>query len=541
MRTMPKDGGTSSSIWIDADVPSYDTAPEAETDICIVGAGIAGLTTAFELARRGVRVSVLDDGPIGGGETGRTSAHLASAVDDHYYELEAKFGAGGAKLVAESHATAIDYIEAMVRELEIDCDFQRVDGYLISPPGEHEDRRTLDREYAAAQRAGLECELVDHAPVPFDSGPALRFANQAEFHPLRYLRAVAEGVIAFGGHIHTGVHVEAVTPGRPLHVKLAGGRTMLARVLIDASNGAFTSQLNMPLRQAAYRTYVLAFAIPEGYIPHALIWDTLDPYHYIRVARGPHGGEMLIVGGNDHRTGQGEPERQWKLLENWTRQWFPRVGHIVARWSGQILEPADMLAHIGPSPDHAHVYIVTGDSGNGLTHGTIAGLMLPEMLHGQHPRWARVYDPKRSHLRAAGTLVKEAVQSSAPYADWLRGGDVRHLDDIPHGEGAVIRRGLHMIAAYRDEAGECHLRSATCPHLRGVVHWNAAEKTWDCPCHGSRFDRYGRVVNGPSSTDLAPIEAPAADKQPVRAPVREEPRVETTAADEVPVRPLERE
>ena len=542
MRTTPNDGGASTSIWIDADVPSYDTAPAAETDICIVGAGIAGLTTAFELARRGVRVTVLDDGPIGGGETGRTSAHLASAVDDRYYNIEDKFGVGGAKLVAESHATAIDYIEAMVRERSIACDFRRVDGYLITAPGERDDARVLERELAAAQRAGLSCELVDRAPVPFDSGPALRFANQAEFHPLVYLRAVAEGVIGAGGHIHTGVHVTSIDPGRPLRLNLAGERTMLARVVIDATNGAFTSALHLPLRQAAYRSYVLAFQIPDGAFPHALIWDTHDPYHYLRVARGPSGGEVLIVGGNDHRTGQGEPELQWKALENWSRRWFPKVGPVIARWSGQILEPADHLAHIGKSPDLEHVYIVTGDSGNGLTHGTIAGLMLPELLHGQAPRWARVYDPGRSHLHAAGTLLKEALHSSAPYVDWLRGGDVRSLEDIPHGEGAIVRRGLHLIAAYRDERGECHLRSATCPHLRGVVHWNAAERSWDCPCHGSRFDRYGRVVNGPAATDLAPLEAPATDREPVRDQprVREE-RERALGLEPVPVMPIERD
>lgn len=545
MRTMAKDGGASSSIWMDAGVPSYETEPAAETDICIVGAGIAGLTTAFELARRGVRVTVLDDGPIGGGETGRTTAHLASAVDDRYHELEDKFGADGARLVAESHATAIDYIEAMVRELEIDCDFRRVDGYLMLPPGPgNHDRLILERELAAAQRAGLTCEMVDKAPIAFDSGPALRFANQAEFHPLKYLRAVADAVTRFGGHIHTSAHVTSISPGQPLHVHLANGRNLLARVAIDATNGAFTSHLHMPLRQAAYRTYVIAFAIPVGAIPHALFWDTLDPYHYLRVAPGADGGEVLIVGGNDHRTGQGEPEQQWKSLENWARQWIPQVGAVVARWSGQIIEPADSLAHIGKSPDLDHVFLVTGDSGNGLTHGTIAGLMLPEMLHGQHPRWAKIYDPKRNHLHAAGTLLKEAMQSSAPYADWLRGGDVRSLDDIPHGEGAIVRRGLHMIAAYRDDKGECHLRSATCPHLRGVVHWNGAEKSWDCPCHGSRFDPYGRVVNGPAASDLAPLEAPAHDREPAREQpqIREErEREREFGLEPVPVMPIERE
>lgn len=521
MRTIPKDGGVSSSIWIDADVPAYDSPPQAETDVCVIGAGIAGLTIAFELARRGVRVSVLDDGPIGGGETGRTTAHLASAVDDHYYELEQKFGEGGAKIVAESHSIAIDYIEAMCRELAIDCEFERVNGYLIEPPG-HRDghRRILDRELVAAQRAGLECQMVSSGPLPFVTGPALRFANQAQFHPMKYLRGLAAGVVDLGGKIHTGVHVQSIDEGRPLTIGLTsalGEGRMLTRVAIDCTNGAFTSPLKLPLRQAPYRTYVIAFAIAPDSIPRALVWDTGDPYHYIRVASGAHGGDVLVVGGNDHRVGQGTPEDQWSELEKWTRQWIPQVGHVVARWSGQIIEPADMLAHIGRSPDLEHVYVVTGDSGNGMTHGTIAGLMIPEMLHGKHPRWERVYDPKRSHLHAAGTLIKEATQSSAPYTDWLRPGDVKSVDEIRPGEGATMRHGLHLIAAYKDSNGECHMRSATCTHLRGVVRWNTAEKTWDCPCHGSRFDRYGRVLNGPAPTDLMPLEAPAQDRSPAVA------------------------
>lgn len=542
MRTLPKDGGSSSSIWVDADVPRFDTTPDAETDICVIGAGIAGLTTAFELARRGVRVSVLDDGPIGGGETGRTSAHLASAVDDHYATLEQRFGAEGARMVAESHATAIDYIEAMVRELGIACDFQRVDGYLFAPAGERDDRHFLERELAAAQRAGLGCELVPRAPLPFDTGPAICFHDQAQFHPIQYLRAIADAVVQHGGQIHTGVHVASVKAGRPLHVNLATGRTLLARAVVDATNGAFTSHVFLPLRQAAYRTYVIAFAIPSGVVPAALFWETSDPYHYLRITRGLNGEDVLLVGGNDHRTGHGEPDAQWRSLENWSRRWIPQVGRVVARWSGQILEPADDLAHIGPSPDLEHVYVATGDSGNGLTHGTIAGLMLPEMMHGQHPRWERIYAPNRNHLHGATTLLKEVVQSSVPYTDWLRSGDVQSLDAVPHGEGAIVRRGLHMVAAYRDEAGGCHLMSATCPHLRGVVHWNAAEKTWDCPCHGSRFDRYGRVVNGPAAADLAPLEAPAHEHEPARVRSRwaERGRRELDL-EPVPVMPIERE
>ena len=511
MRTKPKDGGDTNSVWLDIATPRFDTSPEAEADVVVIGAGIAGLTAAYELLREGRRVIVLDDGPIGGGETGRTSAHLASAVDDHYHKLEDKFGEAGARLVAESHAAAIDYIETTAKELDIDCAFRRVDGYLFAPPAERADR-ILDKELAAAARAGLAVDRVAQAPLPFDTGPALRFARQAEFHPLRYLRGLADAIIQRGGKIHTGVHVTRVEAGEPLRILLQSGRHILCRQAIDATNGAFSSQLKLAIKQAAYRTYVVAFDIPAGAIPHGLYWDTADPYHYIRVTEGEEGREVLVVGGNDHRVGQGDPIKEWLALETWTRRWFPVAGEIVARWSGQIIEPVDMLAHIGKSPDVDHLFICTGDSGNGLTHGTIAGIMLPTLMRGEEHPWAAVYDPKRSHMHALGTLISEAAKSNYPYADWLRGGDVPSIDAIQPGDGAVVRKGLHMIACYRDEAGVCHMRSATCPHLRGVVHWNAGEKTWDCPCHGSRFDPYGRVLNGPSPRDLASIEEPRRDE-----------------------------
>jgi glycine/D-amino acid oxidase-like deaminating enzyme/nitrite reductase/ring-hydroxylating ferredoxin subunit len=532
MLMLAKDGGVSASIWTDADQERYDRPPPHEIDACVVGGGIAGLTTALMLARQGVRVAVLDDGPIGGGETGRTSAHLASAVDDRYYELESRFSERAAQLIAESHAAAIDWIEAITLEFGIDCDFRRVDGYLLAPPdlhGHHEERarRELDRELVAAQRAGLTVERVDRAPLPFDSGPALRFAHQAQFHPLRYLRGLAAAVIECGGTIHTGVHVEAIEPAHPLAVRLSGGRTLLCRFAVDATNSSITSPRGLPLRQAAYRSYCLAIPVAPGTIPNALYWDTADPYHYIRVAPGDTPErELVIVGGCDHRTGQGDPMEAWMELERWTRRWLRLDGPVVARWSGQIIEPVDGPAHIGRSPELEHVYVVTGDSGNGLTHGTIAGLLIPELIRGHNPPWADVYAPDRSHLHSLGTLVKEAAHSTAPYLGWLRPGEVHSLHEIPHGQGALLRRGLHLIAAYRDPSGACHLRSATCPHLRGVVHWNAGEHTWDCPCHGSRFDPYGRVLNGPATTDLTVIEEPGRLEAPAGEPVPERERSE---------------
>jgi len=497
-------------------VPSFEEELGRETtaDVCVIGAGMAGLSAAYHLLGVGRSVTVLDDGPIGGGETARTTAHLASALDDRFYHLEKLFGRDGARLAAQSHSVAIEAIERNVRELGIECAFRRVDGYLFV--GRDRSQSELDRELAAATRAGLKVESVDRAPVPFDTGRCLRFADQAQFHPLAYLVGLARGVVARGGRIHTGVHVVKIEGGEEPKVTTSDGRIIHARAIVDATNAAISSQIKLPLREAAYLTYAIAIAVPAEAVPMHLYWDTEDPYHYVRVAEGEGGASHLIVGGEDHRTGHDQdPVHRWLALEQWTRERFPMAGATIARWSGQVIEPVDSLALIGRSPTLRNVFIATGDSGHGITHGAIAGLVLPALIAGGDHPWAKLYDPKRHRsVRAYGELVHDAVLSSAPYALWAKRSDVRSPEEIRPGAGAVVRKGLSLLAVYRDSAGVCHQRSAVCPHLRGIVVWNAAEHTWDCPCHGSRFDRYGRVISGPASSDLPEHEEPRAEAAP---------------------------
>ncbi len=510
-------GGVTVSIWANTRIPLFDEPPPGDSEVVVIGAGIAGVTCAVELARMGKRVTLLDDGPIGGGETGRTSAHLASAVDDRYCYLENKFGRDDARLVYQSHASAIDYIERMVTSRTIECGFRRVDGYLFDPP-ESPSGGGIQEELAAAQRAGLSCELVRESPIVGFGGPALCFHDQAEFHPLQYLAGLVAYADDLGVSIHTGVHADAIEPDeasreRPLRVLLRGHGPIAARYVVDATNCDMSSSFKMCLQQAPYRSYCIAIEIPKGAIPHALYWESGDNYHYIRVANAGS-SEVLIVGGEDHRVGQDETGPQFAALEAWIRRYVPDAGEVVAQWSGQIIEPVDGVAHIGRSPAIPNTFVCTGDSGNGLTHGTIAGITIPKLVAGEEVPWARVYDPSRGHTHAAKTYITEAMNSSAPYLAWIRGGDVRSVDEIEPGCGALVRDGLKILAAYRNDQGQCHVMSAVCPHLGGIVQWNAAEKSWDCPCHGSRFDALGTVVNGPALANLEPRETPLADGEP---------------------------
>jgi glycine/D-amino acid oxidase-like deaminating enzyme/nitrite reductase/ring-hydroxylating ferredoxin subunit len=493
------------SVWAaTVERPAYPPlAEDLHTDVCVVGAGIAGLTTAYLLTREGRSVVVLDDGPVGGGMTEVTTAHLANALDDRYVEIERLHGEEGSRLAAESHSAAIDRIEDNVRTEGIDCDFTRLDGYLFLRPGDEEE--LLDRELAAARRAGLQgVEKIGRAPLAsFDTGPCLRFPNQGQFHPLKYLSGLARAIERAGGKIFTNTHAGRIEGGEPARIE-AGGHVVTAAAVVVATNTPVNDLLVLHTKQAPYMTYVIGARVPRGAVTKALYWDTEDPYHYVRLQPMDGEHDLLIVGGEDHKTGQADnPRERHVRLEDWARVRFPMMGPVDFTWAGQVMETIDGLAFIGRNAlDKDNVFVVTGDSGMGMTHGTIAGILLTDLILGRENPWATLYDPSRKTLRAAGEYAKETLNMAAQYTDWVTGGDVASTDEIARDSGAVLRRGLTKVAVYRDEDGVLHERSAVCTHLGCIVRWNESEKTWDCPCHGSRFDKLGKVINGPANRDL---------------------------------------
>ncbi|HEX5613113.1 MAG TPA: FAD-dependent oxidoreductase [Burkholderiales bacterium] len=486
--------------------PGSRLTGDLQVDVCVVGAGIAGLTTAYLLAKAGKMVAVLDDGPIGGGMTQMTSGHLTSMLDDRYFEVERLHGQQGARLAAESHSAAIDRIESIAREEKLDCDFARVDGYLFLAEGDTPD--TLQKEIAAAHRAGLhDVVILERAPfASFDSGPCLRFPRQAQFHPLKYLAGLARAIAAHAGRVITGAHADWIEGGTPAVVR-CGDQMVVSDAIVVATNVPVNDRVAIHTKQAPYMTYVIGARIPRGSVPAVLSWDTGDPYHYLRIA--PHGDDdLLIVGGEDHKSGQADDTvERFERLEQWTRARFPMVRDVPFRWGGQIMETVDYLAFSGRNPgDHDNVFVHTGDSGMGLTHGTIGAMLICDLLLERDNRWARLYEPSRKTMRAARDYTAENLNVARQYADWLTAGEVDSAEDVPQGAGAIVRRGLRKIAVYRDESGALHEHSAVCPHLGCMVRWNRAERTWDCPCHGSRFDPLGKVINGPANRDLAPAE-----------------------------------
>ncbi len=517
---MEKSSGQTRSVWMGAETAAETAVGErlegnVRCDVCVVGAGISGLTTAYLLTRAGLKVIVIDDGPIGGGETARTTAHLTAVLDARYHRLEELHGEAGAKQAAESHTAAIDQIAGIVENEQINCGFERLNGYLFLA-ADHSISE-LEKELAAVHRAGLTAtELVARAPrvagggFDFDTGPALQFPDQARFHPMQYVAGLARAVSLGGGKLFTRTRARQINGGDAPRVLTTSGYSISAGHVVVATNTPVNDLIAIHTKQAAYRTYVIGIRIPKGTLPRGLFWDTGDPYRYLRTIASGQGAEddseLLLVGGEDHKTGQKDnPLESYWRLETWFREHFPHSNGIEYRWSGQVMQTVDGLGFIGPGGE-PNVYIATGDSGNGMTNGTIAGMVLSDLIRGRDNSWAELYSPARVTLAAIAEYAKENVNAALQLTDWLTKGSVRSRDELPPGSGAVLRSGLQKRALFRDEDGILHEHSAVCPHLGCIVNWNESEQTFDCPCHGSRFDAFGEVLNGPANSDLKKVQ-----------------------------------
>lgn len=484
---------------------------DIESDILIIGGGIAGLTTAYCLAKEGRNVILVEDGFIGSGETGRTTAQLTCALDDRYFELENTFGQPTSKLAAQSHTAAIEWIANTVKQHNISCYFKRVDGYLFSHASDTNEN--LQKEYKATQRAGLQTEMLNKIPsiAAEQVKWCIKFPNQAQFHILLYMKGLVDAFIQLGGKIYTETKAENITK----EGATANGFIIKANHIVVATNTPVNDWVTMHTKQWPYRSYVIAAKIQKGKLPYSLWWDTGDqdskwitkPYHYVRLEELNEQYDMLIAGGEDHRTGQADDEKikeedRYNNLEAWTRKKFPAIEKIEFKWSGQVMEPVDSLAFIGKNPGDENIYIITGDSGNGMTHGTLGGMIIKDIINENENPWIKMYSPSRITLKSTGDYLHEVGNMVSQYADWFTAEDIKEASELKPGEGAIISSGMKKIAAFRDEQNSLHTCTAVCPHLGAILQWNADEKTFDCPMHGSRFTTEGKVINGPASTDL---------------------------------------
>lgn len=497
--------GATKSIWMETPAPEFKPLNRNITaDVTIIGAGIVGLTCAYTLAKQGKNVVIVDQGPVCCGQTSRTTGHLTWALDDRYYDLEKYFGLEGAQIASESHNEAINYIENIVKKEGIECDFERLDAYLFVPPGDSVE--VLTQELKTLQRMGMNVTQLPNGPyTSFNTGPCIKFPNQGQFHVLKYAQGLIKAILNEIGEIYTHTHVVHIEDGPTCSVITENGQTIKSKSVIVATCTPINNRFIIHTKQAPYRTYVIGATVPKGSIPKCLSYDTSDPYHYIRIQKHEtdENLEWLLIGGEDHRVGEEKYiEKCYQKLESWAKKRFP-IDKFEYHWSGQIFEPVDSLGFIGRNPGDENIYIATGDSGNGITHGTIAGILIPDLILGKVNPWEKLYSPTRKTLSALPDFITENANTAWQYRDWFTPGELKQIDALPVDKGMILSKGIQKLAVYRDQNQQVHIRSAKCPHLGACVRWNDSEKSWDCPAHGSRFNGCGGVINGPAINSLS--------------------------------------
>jgi glycine/D-amino acid oxidase-like deaminating enzyme/nitrite reductase/ring-hydroxylating ferredoxin subunit len=508
------------SLWLDTTPGTeYPRGVDTTVDVAIAGGGLAGITAAYLLKKAELTVAVLERDRIGSGQTAQTTAHLTWILDQPIAQLRKDHGAERAARVLEAHHGAIEEIERIATTLGIDCDFERVTAWRYGIRAGH--RRQLERDVAVAREFGRACEYVppEQVPVPAPGG-AMRVPDQAKFHPRKYLLGLAAHVEGEGSHIFERSLVEEAVEMRDGWTVRTHDAVIQAKHLILATHSPFGLRPALQTHLEPMQTYALAAEGPRGALPPGLYWDTNDPYQYLRVEAG-NAHDVWILGGGDHRTGSSRDTRTpHRALERYLRETLSAKQYTITHeWSGQVLEPDDGIAFIGRYPGRANNrWVATGFSGNGMTYSTIAGILLRDRVLGVDNAWAGVFDPARIRARASAAAFLRANATVVMHlvAGRLEPSKAHSLDDVPVGEGRIVYVEGRKLAVYRDEPGQLSAMSPVCTHTGCIVDWNEKAKTWDCPCHGSRYAPTGEVDTGPATAGLHPVELPS----PAGAPAR---------------------
>jgi glycine/D-amino acid oxidase-like deaminating enzyme/nitrite reductase/ring-hydroxylating ferredoxin subunit len=509
--------------WIDnTPAPKFSALKEdIAVDVLIVGAGITGITAAYLLNRAGLNVAVVEKDRCLGGETSHTTAHLTCVTDEPLSALVKNFGRDHAQATWDAQFAAIDLIDRIVWREQIKCQFEWVPAYLFNPSAEtgREDQKSnaldLAHEAELATELGFDAELM--RGIPLFNQPGVRFENQAKFHPRKYVLALIRLLCSEKTcQIYEQTEIETIE-GTPITATTVDGhRIHCGHVLIAThvplqGKSGLVAATVLQSKLAPYSTYVIGGWARRGAVPEALFWDTGDPYDYLRVDRR-HDHDFVIFGGEDHKTGQVEDtSRCFSTLERRMKQLLPDVS-VTHRWSGQVVETNDGLPYIGETEERQ--FVATGFAGHGMTFGTVSAMMFADYVTGQQNPWAGLFDPGRTKIKG-GLWDYLRENKDYPYyliRDRFAGKGAHSLRAIKRGTGEVIDVDGHAAAAYRGMDGEIHVRSAVCTHMGCHVHWNDGERTWDCPCHGSRFAVSGEVIGGPAEKPLAPIHAHVPEK-----------------------------
>ncbi len=499
--------GSRISLWQN-DIPVYkpQNDPDIQTiyDVAIIGGGITGISTAFQLQKAGKKCIVIEANNLCFGTTGGTTAHLNTLLDTPYTRIIKTFGKENAQLVAKAAAEAIDLIKENIERNGIDCEFEDACAYLFSQT--HEQTEELDEIDEACQDVGLDVSYTLSLPVNIDFEKTIEVRSQGKFHPVKYVYGLARAFEKAEGVILQQTRVTGIEDTEGIIIETDNGNFRAANLIYATHIPPGVNLLQM--RCEPWRSYAMSFTTKDKKYPRDLIYDMYDPYHYIR-SQKVNGKEYLIVGGEDHKTGEEQnAEASFLKLESYIRKHF-NVDEILFKWSSQYFEPADGLPYIGHLPGHpGNIFVATGYGGNGMTYSNVAAIVLKKMILDEESSYIKLFDPNRvKPIAGFTTFLKQNVEAFKNFMDkWLDKEKLEEFAELAPGEAGVVRYNGEKVALYKDEHGELHAVSPVCTHLKCSVAWNNAEQSWDCPCHGSRFSYEGKVLTGPADHDLEKIE-----------------------------------
>ena len=495
------------SLWLDTTPQTHfpTMAKDVRVDVAVIGGGIAGISTAFLLKRAGMTVAVVEAGRVVESVTGNTTAKITSLHSLIYDYLISQFGEDGARQYADAQASAIEKIASLVEENRISCDFRRTSAYTFTES--EEDLDQIKAEVEAATKLGLPASYVETTPLPFPIKGAVRFENQAQFHPRKYLLALVGKLPGDGSHVFEETRALDVEDDDPCRVKTNKG-TITAQSVIITTHFPFHDPNIYFAAMHPGRSLVLGCRLNTP-APEGMYISTGDDMHSFRSNPTEDGGEIWMVGGEKFKTGQGgDTEERFKRLEQYARGRFD-VRSIEYRWATQDNNTVDRVPYIGKlSTGSKNLYVATGFGGWGMTNSHVAAMLLSDMMTGRENPWAEVFDPSRfKPITSAKDFIKENLNVAKQFMkDRI---SAPKLDDgvaLPRGRGEVVESNGEKVAVYMDDRGATYACSAVCTHMGCVVRWNSAEKSWDCPCHGSRFNYDGKVIQGPANKDLEPKE-----------------------------------
>ncbi len=474
-------------------------------DTIIVGAGITGVTLAKELQNRGRQCLLIEKENPGFGTTGGTTAHINNFFDSSYDEIINNFGGESAILLADAAKETVRYIKQNIVKHHISCDFNECNYYLFSV--DEKQSKKLEDILEAHQKVGIDTEPIFSIPFTLEFEKAIEIKGQAQFHPLRYINKLLKEYVKNGGSVITETKVldyenkDGIITLKTDNDLTFTGKNLVWATHIPPGNNRFSVLL------APYRSYAVTLKLANPVKTLAQTADLYDPYHYVRYHKSGN-DYFLIAGGYDHKTGdEKDTEKHFEDLMQYVDDNF-KYKEVVAKWSSQYYQSADGLPYIGKMPGEENIYISTGFTGNGMTFGTMTSLVIPDLLEGKETELSKLFAPSRiKPIASAGNVLDEVVNASVHFVkDKFSADKIEELNDLNNGEGRIIKHEGETFAAYRDSKSEIHLLSPVCPHTGCNVAWNPSEVTWDCPCHGSRFDIDGKLLNGPAMTGLKKID-----------------------------------